>query len=170
MVMNSNASGGLGAGGGGGVAGRPVTTRRMVRSRPDAKVADAPVTTARTEESSQADRDANTGRVSANELRRQELLARVHPSIFALIERLKKRGSQAAADEAKFVRDGRAEVQVWLVDKTPEAIAELKRLGFEVVLDPTTSKLVIGRIAIDKLSKLAELKTVRYIAPQLSGG
>ncbi|MBD0373543.1 MAG: VWA domain-containing protein [Pyrinomonadaceae bacterium] len=99
--------------------------------------------------------------------RQQEILAKMHPSIVAVISRLISKGTQPTADELKFVADGKAEIQVWLFDKTPEALEELKRLGFEVVLNPTTSKLVIGRIAIEKLSALAELKSVRYIAPQM---
>jgi len=35
------------------------------------------------------------------------------------------------------------------------------------VLDPKTAKLVIGRLPVDKLAALAELKSVRYVAPQL---
>ena len=35
-----------------------------------------------------------------------------------------------------------------------------------VVLDPTTSKMIIGRLPIEKLAALAELKSVRYVAPQ----
>jgi hypothetical protein len=42
----------------------------------------------------------------------------------------------------------------------------LKELGFEVVLDPKSSKLIIGRLPIDKLEKLVELKFVRYVQPQ----
>ncbi|MBA3766306.1 MAG: hypothetical protein H0W99_04825 [Acidobacteria bacterium] len=98
------------------------------------------------------------------------MLSKLHPTIAALIERLKKRGTQASADEAKFIRDGKAELQVWLTDKRPETIAQLKKLGFEVVLDPTTSKMLIGRLSIEKLAALAELKAVRYIAPQITGG
>jgi Ca-activated chloride channel family protein len=104
--------------------------------------------------------------LTVEQRRQQEALAKMHPSVAAVISRLLSKGTQPTADESKFVTDGRAEIQVWLVDKTPEAIAELQRLGFEVVLDPKTSKLVIGRIAVEKLSALAELKSVRYLAPQ----
>ena len=72
------------------------------------------------------------------------------------------------ADEAKFIRNGNAEIQIWLTDKSDETLVKLKALGFEVVLDPKSAKLVIGRLPIDKLAALAELKSVRYIAPQLS--
>jgi Ca-activated chloride channel family protein len=103
---------------------------------------------------------------SPEEERRQKLLMKLHPSIVAVIERLKNKAAQAGADESKFVADGQAEIQVWLVDKTPEALEELKKLGFQVVLDPKTSKVVIGRIAIEKLSALAELESVLFVAPQ----
>jgi hypothetical protein len=48
-------------------------------------------------------------------------------------------------------------------------MAKLKELGFEVVLDPKTAKMVIGRIQIEKLSALGEIKSIRYVAPQISG-
>ena len=102
------------------------------------------------------------------ELKRQQLLAKLHPSIAALIERLKEKSAQASADEAQFVRAGKAEIQVWLTEKSVEAINELKQLGFEVVLDPKTARMVIGRIQIEKVAPLAELKRVRYIAPMKS--
>jgi hypothetical protein len=63
------------------------------------------------------------------------------------------------------VRGGKAEVQVWLADKSEATIASLKKLGFEIVLDPKTAKMVIGRVPVEKLAALAELEVVRYIAP-----
>jgi Ca-activated chloride channel family protein len=114
--------------------------------------------------------EADVTRVmTKEEQQRQEMLARLHPSIAAIIERLAKKTSQPGPDETKFVRDGKAEVQIWLIDKTPEALAELKQLGFEVVLDPKSGKVVIGRMPIEKLAKLAGLKSVRYVAPQFGG-
>ncbi len=44
-------------------------------------------------------------------------------------------------------------------------MSKLKELGVEVLLDPTTSKLVIGRLAVDKLEALAALDFVRYVSP-----
>ena len=105
--------------------------------------------------------------LSPAEQKRQLLVTRLHPSLVAVIDRLQAKGA-AQPDEAKFVRDGKAELQVWLTDKSPEALAELKKLGFEVILDPKTSKLVIGRLSIENLKKLAELKFVRYVTPQIA--
>jgi len=105
---------------------------------------------------------------SPAEKKRAELEARLHPSILAVVDRLKNKSPIAGADEAKFIRDGKAEVQVWLTDKSAESLAALKELGFEVVLDPKSAKLVIGRLPIEKLEALAESKWIRYVAPQVS--
>lgn len=94
-----------------------------------------------------------------------ELQSKLHPSLFAVVERLRKSGAPAA-DESKFVRDGKADVQIWLTEKTPEVLAQLRRLGFELVLDPQSAKLVIGRLPLEKLAALAEVKAVRFVAPQ----
>jgi hypothetical protein len=105
--------------------------------------------------------------LTPEQIRLREALAKMHPAVAAIVNRLMSKGTQPSADEAQFVHDGKAEIQVWLADKTPEALEELRRLGFEVVLDPKGSKVVIGRLPVEKLAALAELKSVRYVAPQL---
>jgi hypothetical protein len=103
--------------------------------------------------------------LTPEEQKRQQMLSRMHPSIAALVERLKDKNAKPAAAEAKFVRNGKAELQVWLADTTPETIAALKQLGFEIVLEPKNAKMLIGRIALDKLAALVEHKAVRYVSP-----
>jgi hypothetical protein len=44
-------------------------------------------------------------------------------------------------------------------------LAKLKALGFELVLDPKSAKLVIGRLPLEKLEALVEMKAVRYVTP-----
>ena len=107
-------------------------------------------------------------KLSLEDEKRQRLMTKLNPSLVSLVDRLKNKNAKPGADEANFVHEGKAEIQVWLTDKSAETIAQLKRLGFEVVLDPTTSKMVIGRVPIEKLAALAELKFVRYIAPMNS--
>jgi hypothetical protein len=108
-------------------------------------------------------------KLSPEEQKHRELLTKVHPTVAAVIERLQKKSGQPSADEAKFIRNGKAELQIWLTQKTPEVMESLKKLGFETLLEPKSAKLVIGRISIENLEKLAALKTVRFIAPQTSG-
>jgi Ca-activated chloride channel family protein len=64
-------------------------------------------------------------------------------------------------------RTGRVTVQVWVNDRSEESIAALKRAGLEVTkLDPSNSKLVIGRIDVSSLEAIARLTFVTYIRPQ----
>jgi Ca-activated chloride channel family protein len=95
--------------------------------------------------------------------KRRIVLAKLHPAIAAVVEHMKKPG--AAAPQAKFIRNGRAEVQVWLSDASPAVIEQLRRLGFELVVQPKTAKTIIGRLPLEKLAALAEIDVVRYIAP-----
>jgi Ca-activated chloride channel family protein len=103
-------------------------------------------------------------RLSPEDLKRREILSKLHPSLAAVVERLTKKVAPGP-QEAKFVRNGKAEVQVWLNDTSKETIGLLKKLGFEIILEPKTTKMVIGRLPIEKLEALAILKAVRYVAP-----
>lgn len=107
-----------------------------------------------------------TGSGTGPSARDAELRQKLHQSLFDVVERLKNKHPLPTGDQYKFVRDGKAAVQIWLTDKSDETLAKLKELGFEVALDPKTSKLVIGRVPIEKLEALVALKFVRYVAPQ----
>jgi Ca-activated chloride channel homolog len=105
--------------------------------------------------------------LSPEEQKRRQLQAKFNPSILAVIDRLKAKNSVAGADEAKFIRHGKADIQIWLTEKSDATISALKALGFEIVLDPKSAKMVIGRLPIERLAALADLKSVRYVAPQM---
>ncbi len=149
-VKEERKAGGSGAGVG---SGRPVAT-------PPPRVQNAIVIDG-------VDVDERARVLSPVEKKRAELQAKLHSSVLAVVDRLKDPKLKPAPDEAKFIRGGKAEIQIWLNDKSEAVIAELKKLGFEVVLDPKTAKMVIGRLPIEKLAALAEMKSVRYVSPQL---
>jgi TonB family protein len=119
-------------------------------------------------EGSNADSNATVPMVllTEEEVSRQ-LRAKMHPAIAAVVDRLKNKAATPTAEELKFSRDGKAELQIWLSDKSAATIEQLKTLGVEVILDPQSSKVIIGRLAVEKLEVLAELSVVRYIAPQM---
>jgi Ca-activated chloride channel homolog len=104
-------------------------------------------------------------KLSPEEQKQLELQTKLHTSLYAIVESLKKNAAPSG-DEAKLIRDGKVEIQIWLNEKSPETLAQLKALGFEVVLDPQSAKLVIGRLPVEKLAALTEIKAVRYVAPQ----
>jgi Ca-activated chloride channel family protein len=97
-----------------------------------------------------------------------EVRQKLHRSLIAVVEKLQRKEALSSADEGGFIRDGKAEVQVWMTDKSAASLAKLKELGFEVVLDSKTSNLIVGRISVDKLEMLARLSFVKYAAPQVS--
>jgi hypothetical protein len=95
---------------------------------------------------------------------RQQAASKFHPQVAAVVDRLKNK-AQPAADEAKFVKSGKAELQVYLANTSAETLAQLKKLGFEVMTEAKGARIVIGRISIEKLDELAKLSAVVYIAP-----
>ena len=95
-----------------------------------------------------------------------ELQRKLHRSVLAVVQKLQKKETLSSADEGGFIRDGKAEVQVWLTDKSTETLAQLKELGFEVVLDAKGTNVIIGRLPVEKLEALAKLKFVKYVSPQ----
>jgi Ca-activated chloride channel family protein len=154
-VLNGRA---MGAGGGGNSGGGDV-------AQPSPVIAPSNSSPAQTAQARVIDAEpAPTPKRSAEELRRQELRTKGDAAIVSLVERLKKNGTVETA-EFRFVFDGKAEVQIWLIQKSEKTLAELKALGFEVMLDSKASTLVIGRIPTSKLEALLDLKSVRYVAP-----
>jgi len=102
------------------------------------------------------------------EQRREAVGRKLNHSVLVVVERLRKKESLTGSEGAGFIRDGKAEVQVWLTEKSDANLAKLKELGLEVILDAKGPRLIIGRISIDKLEALAELTFVSYVSPQVS--
>jgi TonB family protein len=103
---------------------------------------------------------------AAEEERWREFLKRLHPHVASVVERLREGKETPGAAEASFVRDGRAELRIRLASKSPGVLAQLKALGFELVLDVKSSGLVVGRLPLEKLKALAEIEAVLYVSPQ----
>ena len=109
--------------------------------------------------------DQSVSAKSPEEQKFDRLRTKLQPSVLLIVLRIMRK---EPPQYVSFVRDGKAEVQVWLTDKSELAKAKLKQLGFETVLDHASSNVMIGRIPIDKLELLPELEFVRYVSPQIS--
>jgi len=105
---------------------------------------------------------------AAEASRRAEVNRKLNPSVRAIVERLRNKEALTSAGESGFIRNGKADVQVWLTEKSKANLAKLNELGFEVVLDVNGSRLIIGRLPVEKLEALAELTFVSYVSPQVS--
>ena len=95
------------------------------------------------------------------------LSLKLSPVLASLAQRAERKAVTLTEEEAKFVKGGKAEVQIWLKDTSHGTMARLKKLGFELLLQPKTAKLIIGRLPITKLAELAKLEAVRYVTPQV---
>jgi Ca-activated chloride channel family protein len=97
----------------------------------------------------------------ANEVHGSARPSKLHPDLQALVDRLEKKLATPAPAEAKFVKDGRAGVMIWLKDASAETIGQLVSVaGFELVSQSFSGKIVIGRVPIGKLAALAKLDAV----------
>lgn len=72
---------------------------------------------------------------------------------------------QPIRDEPVQVQNGKVSVELFLNDMSAETMKQLQQAGFEVVLKPQGGKVLVGRIAVDKLTALAQLSAIRFIAP-----
>lgn len=165
-VAVNNAPQSIGAGAGGGV-GRGTVTKsgRVSVAMPSASPTRATSQTGIV--LAEVDKVDETAAMSPDEKRLNTLRTKLNPTLLAVVMRLQGR-KPASADEQRFVRDGKAEVQIWLTEKSAGALAKLKELGFEVMLDPKSSKLMIGRLPIEKLEALGNLEFVRYVSPAIN--
>ncbi|MEP6847651.1 MAG: marine proteobacterial sortase target protein [Acidobacteriota bacterium] len=87
-------------------------------------------------------------------------------AVRAVVDRLKVNGSQLSADEAKFVRNGKADLVIRLKEVNPAVVEQLKSLGVDVLAEMPSSNAVIGRISLDKIAALADIDSVVFISPQ----
>lgn len=97
---------------------------------------------------------------SPAEMRREKDASRMHAEVARAVEAYRK----GLAPQARFIRNGKAELQVWLADTSPATLARLKALGFVIVARPNGT-LLVGRLPVAKLAALAEMQGIRYVAP-----
>jgi Ca-activated chloride channel homolog len=109
---------------------------------------------------------AATAQAGSEEAWRQRLHAKLHPLVASVVVRLRDKNATPGAEEATFIREGKAELRIRLSEKTPAVLARLKQLGFELILDPQTSRLVVGRLPVEKLAALLDVEAVLYVSPQ----
>lgn len=73
----------------------------------------------------------------------------------------------AGKTKAAFVKNGKADLKIYLNGNAEAAIQALKSLGFEVQKHDSAGGYVIGRIALEKVNAIAQLAEVRFISPEL---
>jgi Ca-activated chloride channel family protein len=84
--------------------------------------------------------------------------AQLHPDVADLVK-----GSRT---NTSLMKNGKAELKLYLASKEPAILQSLKELGFEVLEQDPLAMTLTGRIAVDKIAELAKLGGIRYIAPR----
>ncbi len=99
-------------------------------------------------------------------LARWRLEAKLHRDLVAAYDCWKKLGkAPQVPTTCKNAEQGKVEVQIWLKSKSADTMLQLAALGFEVVSDPVSANVVLGRVAVEKLAELAEMETVTLVTP-----
>ncbi|MFN0139157.1 MAG: VIT domain-containing protein [Pyrinomonadaceae bacterium] len=111
-------------------------------------------------------RDVKAVVATDGDLRLRRLAEKLHFWIAAVVGRLQNGRSTPEPNESRFVRDGKAEIQIELFSKSQAALDKLKATGFEQTTERGKA-VVIGRIAIEKLAGLAEIDEVKLILPKI---
>ena len=102
--------------------------------------------------------------LNAEDKRDAELAQKMHFWVYAVATRANKGVAQATSNESMFVRDGKASVRVELDPRDEVSADKLKQAGLEIASNNKFT--VTGKIALEKLAHLAEVKQVIYIAPR----
>nr|HQU83155.1 TonB family protein [Pyrinomonadaceae bacterium] len=110
--------------------------------------------------------ELQTKPLTAEELREKNLKEKLHFWIYEIVRRLAENKQKATANEGKFVKNGKAEIQISVKEKSAEVLEKLKTLGFEVSSAQSKDRIV-GKISIEKLADLAEIAEIQYVLPKL---
>jgi Ca-activated chloride channel homolog len=97
--------------------------------------------------------------------RRGDSSGKMDSTLESLVEHVEK-AIVLPQDVAQHVTEGKVLLQVWLTDTNPETLEKLKEIGFELVAQPRTGNLVIGRLSVGKLKAFSKLSVVRYVTLQ----
>ncbi len=129
-------------------------------STPVAPLAQVNISSGETPQPMTPDLPAKT---EAETIRRQRLATVMHVWVFDLASRLENGNAVLAANDPRFVRDGKAYIQIDLTAATPAVIETLRAVGFEINTQKATH--FTGSIPIEKLSALAGIPEIKLILP-----
>jgi len=90
---------------------------------------------------------------------------KMHFWVYALAMRVENKSAEPTPNESRFVRDGKADVQIELSLTSASILKMLKDAGLEILSDKT--RTVSGRIAVENLAALAAIKEVMLISPKI---
>lgn len=85
-------------------------------------------------------------------------MAQLHPDVSDLVKGVRT--------NTRLLKNGKAELKLYLSVKDPAVLQSLTALGFEVVEQDPLALTITGRIAPEKVAEIARISGIRYIAPR----
>lgn len=105
-------------------------------------------------------------KLSKKELARWRLETKLHRHLLASYDCWKQmRTVPRLPATCATIELGKVEVLIWVKSKSAETRAKLTALGFELVTDPVSANVLIGRISVEKLADLTEMEAVTLVTP-----
>ncbi len=156
--MSQGISGGMGAGSGAGGATGAVIFRKApsVIPPPSPPPASQSVTVEAMESLTHPAADTPNAPIGERAL----LESKLHPKLLEAFDCWKK-----SARDCKLASDGTVELQLWLTDDSSAVLEQLKAVGFTTSQTRSKEKVLVGRIAVEKLQDLAKITAVRFASP-----
>ncbi len=106
-----------------------------------------------------------TAELSENDKKDFRMAQKLHFWLYAVVRRLEINDFTPAENEVKFVKDGKASIDIQLTSKDAKLTEKLKAAGFELVSEK--GLVLTGNIPIEKLKVLAEIENVELILPHI---
>jgi len=96
----------------------------------------------------------------------RKLRQRLDPALYGLAAKVAAQSRDGSLKTERLeVVAGIVTVAVWLTDDSDASLAKLKALGFEVVSRNAETKMVLGKIKVDNVERLALADPVRRVEP-----
>jgi hypothetical protein len=83
--------------------------------------------------------------------------SKFHPALLEVWDCWKK-----DPGSCKLVQDGKIKIQIWLTHDTPETLAQLRALGFELSEQESGKNYVIGKLLASQLEALSQSSEVKF--------
>lgn len=114
---------------------------------------------------------AAEARMTPEQKREFRIKTRLAPELQGLAERVAKEGRNGNLTVGSIeVKDGQVKVTIWLSDDSEASLARLKELGFKLMGQAKSAKMVIGALQVGKLEEVALLDFVRGVDPAPATG
>jgi len=106
-----------------------------------------------------------TAELSENDKKDLRAAQKLHFWLYAVVRRLEVNNFTPSDNESKFVKDGKASIDIQIKAKNAKLTDALKAAGFELTSEK--GLVLTGQIPIENLAALAEIENVELVLPHI---